>query len=417
MANVKISIHNRNLETRKEGIKSWAISEEDKRAILEFLDDLELGKVNKGKKISETRQVKYLDILKMPLEYFKKSTSRLTLKDMEDFEKDLSSNKILSYKNKPYELSTKADIRRLLKIYLKWKLGDTEKYRNLTDWLDTREARKTPDYLSEQHMELLYKNCKNSYERYLIAVLFDSGARAEEFHNIRYEDIQLPNANESYVKVTIKEEYSKTLTRTISLFWKYSLEAVRNYVKEREAEGIKLNEPVFKNSYDNTRQFLSRLSQKVLKRPVHYHLFRHSSATYYASRLNRQQLCYRYGWKFSSDMPDVYISRSGMENKELDEKFASTELETIRKDNERLKTEFGMTKIGLENEMSEFKKTQEEKNLDLEIKVRNMQDLAGQLNAINSFFLEANRKDKTIAKKLKEYAKKFPENKLALAIR
>ena len=106
-----------------------------------------------------------------------------------------------------------------------------------------------------------------------------------------------------------------------------------------------------------------------------------------------------------------------MENKELDEKFASTELETIRKDNERLKTEFGMTKIGLENEMSEFKKTQEEKNLDLEIKVRNMQDLAGQLNAINSFFLEANRKDKTIAKKLKEYAKKFPENKLALAIR
>jgi len=417
MANVKISIHNRNLEARKLGIKSWVIDEEDKRAILEFLDDLELGKVNKGKKISETRQVKYLDILKTPLEYFKKPTSLLTLKDMGAFEKDLSSNKILSYKNKPYELSTKADIRRLLKIYLKWKFGDTERFRNLTDWLDTRVVTKTPDYLSEQQMELLYNNCKNSYERFLIVVLFDGGARAEEFHNIRYEDIQLPNANESYVKVTIKEEYSKTLTRTISLFWKYSLEAVRNYVKEREAEGIKLNEPVYKNSYDNTRQFLSRLGQKVLARPVHYHLFRHSSATYYASRLNRQQLCYRYGWKFSSDMPDVYISRSGMENKELDEKFASTELETIRKDNERLKTEFGMTKMGLENEMSEFKKTQEEKNLDLEIKVRNMQNLAERLNAINSFFLGANRNDKTIAKKLKEYAKKFPENKLALAIR
>jgi hypothetical protein len=31
----------------------------------------------------------------------------------------------------------------------------------------------------------------------------------------------------------------------------------------------------------------------VLKRPVHYHLFRHSSTTYYATKLNRQQLGYR----------------------------------------------------------------------------------------------------------------------------
>jgi hypothetical protein len=28
-----------------------------------------------------------------------------------------------------------------------------------------------------------------------------------------------------------------------------------------------------------------------------------------------------YGWKFSSDMPDIYISRAGMESKNLDEKF------------------------------------------------------------------------------------------------
>ena len=47
--------------------------------------------------------------------------------------------------------------------------------------------------------------------------------------------------------------------------------------------------------------------------------------------MNRQELCYRYGWKFSSDMPDVYISRAGMQNKDLDEKFVSTELEEIQK--------------------------------------------------------------------------------------
>jgi integrase len=318
------------------------------------LNDLALGKVNKGKKISETRQLKYLDLLRTPLEYFNKPISKLILKDMEAFEKALSSDKLKSYKKEPYAQSTKSDMRRLLKIYLKWKLGNTDKFRKLTDWLDTRQTKRTPDYLSEEQIEKMYKNCKNARERFLIAVLFDGGFRAEEFHNIRYEDIQLPKENENYPRITIKTEYSKTEGRTVSLFWKYSLNAVRDYLNEREAEGIKSTDPVFNNSYDNTRQFLIRLGKKAIDRPVHYHLFRHSSSTYYASRLNRQQLCYRYGWKFSSEMPDIYISRSGMENKELDEKFAGTELEAVKKDNEKLKIEMGITKTKFEEEIREL---------------------------------------------------------------
>jgi hypothetical protein len=46
--------------------------------------------------------------------------------------------------------------------------------------------------------------------------------------------------------------------------------------------------------------------------------------------LNRQELCYRYGWRFSSNMPDVYISRSGMQHRELDQKFTATELSTVK---------------------------------------------------------------------------------------
>ena len=61
-----------------------------------------------------------------------------------------------------------------------------------------------------------------------------------------------------------------------------------------------------------------------------YHLFRHSSATYYADKMNRQQLCIRYGWAFSSDMPDIYISRAGVESVELDQKFASAETASIK---------------------------------------------------------------------------------------
>lgn len=328
--NVKIEIHNMSLEKRKQSLKSWKIPKVEKDNLLKFLNDLELGKVNKGKKISQRRQLKYLDILKVPLEFLNKPATSLTLKDIEKFEKDLSSDKIRSFKGEPYRNSTKVDFRRLLKIYLKWRLGDTKKFRELTDWFDTKLQRKTPDYLSEQEVEKLYKNCKSASERYLIAVLFDGGCRIEEFLNIRYEDIQLPDKNENFVKLTLKEEYSKTKGRVISLYWKNTLEAVSDFLKEREQEGIKSNEQVFNKTYDATRMFLTRLGKKVLNKEIHPHLFRHSSATYYATKLNRQELCYRYGWTFSSDMPDVYISRSGMNNKELDTKFEHTELGELK---------------------------------------------------------------------------------------
>jgi integrase len=273
--------------------------------------------------------MKYLDSLKIPFLFFNKPSEELILKDIEKFETALSSGQIKSNKNKNYAHNTKVDIRRSLKVYLRWRLGK-EKADKLTDWLDTRDIAKTPDYLKEQQVEKLFKACKTSHERFLIAILFDSGARASEFHNIRFEDITFPDGKDNYPKLTLKEEYSKTKGRTISLYWKYSLDAVRDYLREKELEGIRAEDPVYEKTYDSVRMFLLRLGKRVLKRQIHPHLFRHSSATYYATKLNRQQLCYRYGWTFSSNMPDIYISRAGMQDNELDEKFSSTTIEELK---------------------------------------------------------------------------------------
>jgi integrase len=324
----KINIHKTNIEARKQAITSWGIPGCEKIALIRFLHDLELGKVNKGKKISEIRRIKYTHSLKIPLFFFNKSSEELTIKDIERFEIALSG-KIKTVKNKPYSHNTKVDIRRALKIYLRWRLGK-EKADKLTDWLDTRDIAKTPDYLKEQQVEKLFKACKTAQERFLIAILFDSGARASEFHNIRFEDIQIPTEKDNYVKLTLKQEYSKTKGRVISLYWKYSLDAIRDYLRQREIQGIKAEDPIYEKSYDSVRMFLIRLGKKVLKRPIYPHLFRHSSATYYATKLNRQQLCYRYGWTFSSNMPDIYISRAGMQDNELDEKFSSTTIEEMK---------------------------------------------------------------------------------------
>ena len=361
--NVKISIHrDHNVESRLRNASKWNVPESVKKDLKAFLSDLGIGKVNKGIQISPRTQVKYISLLKRPLIYFNKPIEKITKKDLEQYDRDLSTDKLVSEKKKAFSMNMKKDVRIALRILLKWKFGEA-KANEMTDFFDTRDIKKTPDYLKEQEVEKLYKACKNDEERYIIAVLFDSGARAEEFINIRYEDVQLPEGKDSFIKITLKEEYSKTEGRTISLYWHKSEEAVTDFIKERIKQGIKTNEQVITMTYDAVRFFISRLSQRVLKRPLHLHLLRHSSATYYASKLNRQQLCYRYGWKFSSDMPDVYISRAGMNNKELDEKFEGTELGELKTqlskeefERKKMQEDFGNKEKEYDEMFSRFKK-------------------------------------------------------------
>ena len=41
-----------------------------------FLDDLALGKVNKGRKISASTRLKYIHLLRTPLEFFNKPINK-----------------------------------------------------------------------------------------------------------------------------------------------------------------------------------------------------------------------------------------------------------------------------------------------------------------------------------------------------
>lgn len=342
---MKIKIHEIDLEKR---LKLFAQRfPTELKSLKEFLKLLSLGEINKGKAIGETRQRKYVDMLTIFLTNIKKSIPVITKTDMQDFILKLQQDKICKSNSQPYSELTKQDIKITLRIYLKWRLP--KKYDSLTGWFDTRTKKKSPEYLPEQEVEKLFRNCRDESSRFLICMLFDGGFRIEEFLNIRFEDIEPPTQNFPYYKITIKDEYSKTEGRTIGLYWKHSTEAIKEYLQICEA--ISMTAPVFKKDYDAVRMFISRLGKRVLGKRVYPHLLRKSSATYYANLdLGREKLCIRYGWKFSSDMVDIYIKRSGIKEEQVKEKIVNLDLVKLEKENNELKTKIGL----VQDEMQEI---------------------------------------------------------------
>jgi hypothetical protein len=65
-------------------------------------------------------------------------------------------------------------------------------------------------------------------------------------------------------------------------------------------------------------------------------MLRHSSVTYWAPKMNRYQLCTKYGWAFSSNMPDRYIERKGIIFDQIAEKGDVDHATRLQKENRNL---------------------------------------------------------------------------------
>ncbi len=335
MASDKIFTHKIDPEHSLSLVNNWKISDSKKKKVLSFMRDYSIGKIT-GRigSNSPASTERNLTSLKYGLENLQKDTET----EVEKFLDGLIHNELKTKNKKNFSVRSKKSIINLLSKFLIW-----DGKESIAKVLDIRiaEKEKDPQSLSEDEIEILFKAVDNPKYQYFLSVLYSTGARAEEFHNIRFSDIELPNRenNNEFVKITLRKEYSKTKGRTISLYWKYTLPAVRRYLNQRIKEGIKPNDPVFSLKYSSMRDWLKRHSLKTLEKPVNYHLFRHSLATHLATKMNRQQLCIYFGWAFSSPMPDVYISRSGVELQEIDERFNKTKNEELENEIEELKSQ------------------------------------------------------------------------------
>lgn len=345
--------------------KDKGIIKENKEIILQFLRDCELGKTIKGrqkKKIGKGRLLRASSILKsMSKEWFRIPINKVTQPEMERFISDLDSGKILSRKGKPYTEETKVTIKKFIKKFYKWLLGDGIRYPDLVDWIDTSGKQAEIPALRKQEIEKLLERTGGVRDKALIIILFDSGARIEEFLNLRLDDVKVkkesvaelqpynaPLSEKDYYKIRIR--FSKTKPRTISIL--LCTKYLNDWIKEHP-QNNNPNAFLFDLTYPNVKKILMRKGKKVLNKNLSPHILRHSSMTYYANIIkNRYHFCYRYGLAMSSNVVDRYIDRSGILEEETADAVKVDEITRFKKDHEKFKEELDVL-----NE--KYEKTQE----------------------------------------------------------
>ena len=384
----KIPIRIINMDKKLAGILKWKISPEDKKDIRErWFRVLQMGEIT-GNVVAKGGLSVYLSDIKIAFEFFKKPVSKLKEEDIRRLHEAMINDTLTYPRTKrerkivrgkevittveikrPYSKSKKISIRNTLILYLNWKL-DERAYKFIKILKIKMGGKEKEVYAPrEEEVEKLMDGCTENYQRFHVCVLFDTGCRAEEFHNIRMEDVIFPKNGVNFIKLRVREEYSKTKGRIISCYWKYwkhSTKIITEYYNERIREGAKPTDPIFAYSYPMMRKFLHRLGKRTIGRGIHYHALRHASCSHYIYIIkNDHQFTYRYGWGFGSPMIRRYSRRRDL-SEELDKEVEQNEMGSLKREIETLKLASDIKNKEFEKKIAELLNAIQMNQLDMQ---------------------------------------------------
>lgn len=353
---MKVLSHQRYKQNSIDKISSWNIKDIEKKKVKEYIKLYETGSIT-GRLPSNPDALieRVLQLLRPCLE-----NCDPTPDGVEKFKSDLLKDKIKSQFKKPYSMKVKKGMFGALSSYYEWRYPEEAriiKPLNITITLKENDDFETFSIPNEA--DKLRDDC-GSIERRGIFSLLMSGARIEELLNITEQDIKLPEGNESFTQITIKNNLSKTKGRTIKIYYTPASKDISEYIRMKKNEGIKPNEPLIQLKYSAINEFIESLGNKHNKK-IRCHTYRHSVATWLASKLNRSELAYYFGWKFSSNMPDKYISRNGFTIKEADKKIENENIIELKSKLDKQDFDNKM----IQEKMEEVKKENEKKFREL----------------------------------------------------
>ena len=272
---------------------------------INLLEKYYLDITNEG--LTKPRIISVLDQTSRVFTWIGKPWEEITVDDIKKV-----VNKIRT--NDDYAEHTKSDYFDKIKRFDKWFEGG--EYSDKTKWLKTTmksKFYKLPNQLiTPEEAELMINATKNSRDRAIMHLLWESGARIGEIANIKVGDLEF-NKGECQANL-----YGKTGSRRILLL--ESVRDIQNYIIVRNAKSPddfafiligkhNQHQPI---TYASVALVIQKAVKNAgLKKTVYPHLFRHSRASYLASKgLNEAQLCSIFGWVLGSKQVRTYIHLS-----------------------------------------------------------------------------------------------------------
>jgi len=282
-----------------------AVCTENKQAIYGF------SKTRLAKGSSRLRVVKCAYCLRFLARWLKKPFEEAT--------KDELVNLVGELENKPYAEYTKYDFKVVLKMFYKWLKGGDEEFPVEIKWLKPRlknTVHKLPEeLLSEEDVLKIVQAATNLRDKALVLTLYESGCRIGELLSLKVKNVQFDQYG-AILRVT-----GKTGDRRVRVITSAPALAVwlENYSAAKNPDAP-LWPPLATNQSHKTQAaeypsiyvLVQRLARKAgIRKNVFPHLFRHSRATFLASKLTEAQMKEYFGWTQSSEMAATYVHLSG----------------------------------------------------------------------------------------------------------
>jgi integrase len=230
--------------------------------------------------------------------------------------------------NSDMSYETKRDYWFIFSKYWKWLNPEL----NLNYRLQVTVKKKLPETLTLKEVVQMINMTRNSRDRAILSLLFDSGMRPGELLNLKVEDV-IFDENGLLVNVPVEGKRGQRRIRIVNTV--HSEEALKEWLKYHEFKSDPYC-PLFYRMDRRTKtkiriESLNKIVKdtgKKIQRNINSYTFRHSRATFLAKFMTEQEMKIYFGWTMGSDMVKVYVH---MSCRDLDQKVLELNKKPVEK--------------------------------------------------------------------------------------
>lgn len=254
------------------------------------------------------RQVKYIQTLRQVFAGSHKPATKWTKEDVEAFVNRIESA--------DYSAWTKHDYRVVLKRFFRWLRG-TEDYPPEVRALKIGArctSRKLPEeMLTEEEVGMMVPACPSPRDAAFIASLYETGCRPDELGSLRIKHVH----PDQYGFVLLVNGKTGMRRARVCLFAHVLAAWLELHPRRGDPEAVLWASRTDSNCrVPPSNSILNRMVKLAARRVginkrIYPYIFRHSRATFLASRLTEAQMNAVFGWTQGSDMPRTYVHLSG----------------------------------------------------------------------------------------------------------